>query len=130
MGKPTHDDATLMLQLMQMWPGRETDWIWSDDFEPDYEKYTAAGPTRSVDDAAFVNTRAVLNWYETIATFYKYELLNEDLLFDWLAIDSMWDRVKAHALAHRDHNPRLYENFEAMAAAQREWAAARGRAAA
>lgn len=130
MSKPTQDDAKLMLQLVQMWPVSETNWIWSDDFEPDYEKSTAARPTHSADDATFANVRSVLNWYETIGTLHKYGLLNEDLLFDWLAIDGVWQRVKSHALAHREHNQHMYENFEAMAVAQREWSAARDRAAA
>ena len=130
MGKPTHDDAKVMLQLVQMWPFEATNWIWSDDFEPDYETFAAARPGRSAEDVGIANVRAVLNWYETIGTLYKYGLLNEDLLFDWLAVHAVWDRVKAHALAHREHNRHMYENFEAMAAAQREWTAARDRAAA
>ena len=78
------------------------------------------------------NIRAVLNWYETIGTLHKHGLLNEDLLFDWLAIDLTWDRMKSHALGWREEigNTHMYENFEAMANAQREWAASRDREAA
>jgi hypothetical protein len=130
MSKPTHDDADVMLRLVQIWPFEATNWIWSDDFEPDHEKFMAARTGRGASDEGLANVRAVLNWYETIGTLYKNGLINEDLLFDWLAIDAVWQRVKSHALAHREHNHHMYENFEAMASAQREWTAARDRAAA
>jgi hypothetical protein len=58
--------------------------------------------------------------------------MNEDLLFDWLAVDLTWDRMKSHALGWREEigNPHMYENFEAMANAQRAWATSRDRKAA
>jgi hypothetical protein len=121
MSKPTHEDAQIMLQLVQAWPTDATDWIWSDDFIPDHDefmqKYPGAGEELS-------SIRAILNWYETIGTLFKHGLLNEDLLFDWLAIYAVWDRVKSHALAWRAETgePRMYENFEAMANAQVAWA--------
>ncbi len=124
MAKPTHDDATVMLQLVHSWPVEATDWIWSDDFIADYDEFEARRGDRG---EALSNIRGVLNWYETIGTLYKHGLLNEDLLFDWLAIDATWDRVKVYALAWRKgmDNPHMYENFEAMVDAQREWTAAR-----
>jgi len=49
-------------------------------------------------------------------------LINEELLFDWLAAYLVWDRVKGFALGQREESgePRIYENFEALAKAQRE----------
>ena len=46
------------------------------------------------------------------------------MLFDWLAIDAVWGRTKSYALAWREETgePRMYENFEAMANAQRRLA--------
>ncbi len=43
----------------------------------------------------------------------------DDLLFDWLAVSAVWERIKGYALGVRQGagNPRLYENFEALAAA-------------
>jgi hypothetical protein len=129
MAKPTHEDADLMLQLVRSWPVEATDWIWSDEFIPDY-KESAAKDTEAGEGSA--NIRAVLNWYETIGTLHKHGLLNEDLLFDWLAIDLTWDRMKSHALGRRAEigNPHMYENFEAMANAQTAWTASRDREAA
>jgi hypothetical protein len=118
MAKPTHEDATLMMQLVQSWPVEASNWIWSDEFIPDYDEFTARHPDGGEGSA---NIRAILNWYETIGTLYKHGLFSEELLFDWLAIDAVWERVKSHALAWREETgqPRMYENFEAMADAQR-----------
>ncbi len=129
MAKPTHEDADLMLQLVRSWPVEATDWIWSDEFIRDHDEFATK---HTEGDAGFAHIRAVLNWYETIGTLHKHGLLNEDLLFDWLAIDLTWDRMKSHALGWREEigNPHMYENFEAMANAQRTWAASRDRAAA
>ena len=122
MAKPTHKDAELMLQLVRSWPIEATDFLWSDEFVADPGELAT-----SLDGQAVANIRAVLNMYETIGTLHKHDLLNEDLLFDWLAIDLTWDRVKGYALAWRAEigNPHMYENFEAMASAQRTWAVAR-----
>jgi hypothetical protein len=128
MTKPTHDDAQIMLQLVRAWPAEATDWVWSPEFVPDHDefnrKYLDAGEEAS-------RVRAILNWYETIGTLYKHGLLNQELLFDWLAISHVWERMKSHALAWRQESgePRMYENFEMMASAQLEWEARQQRAA-
>ena len=124
MAKPTHDDAMVMLQLMQVWPAEASNWIWSDEFTPDYGQFVARHGT-SGDEPHRV--RAVLNHYETIGTLLKHGLLNEDLLFDWLAVGMVWDRLKSYALAWREEmgSSHMYENFEAAAEAQRAWTAAR-----
>ena len=122
--KPTHEDATLMLQLVQTWPVDVTNWIWSNEFVPTHEEVLAKQAQGS-DPMPMV--RGALNWYETLGTLHKYALLNENLLFDWLDVASTWNRLKSHALGIRaaSGNPRMYENFEAMAEAQGAWAAAR-----
>ena len=129
MAMPTYDDANVMLRLMEMYPAEDAGYIWSDEFNPDYEESEAKRPG---DAEAHGRLRAVLGWYESIGTLYKHGLLNEDLLFDWLAIDASWDRVKSHALAWRQAmgNVHMYENFEAMAEAQTDWSARRDRSAA
>jgi len=119
MSKPTHDDAVIMLQLVRTWPDEATNWMWSDEFTADPEQLATGRPP----ERAHANIRAVLGWYETIGTLYKHGLINEDLLFDWLAIEETWDRMRNWALAWRSEsgNPRMYENFEAMALAQQAW---------
>ncbi len=55
---------------------------------------------------------------------YKDADIMLELLFDWLAIGAVWERTKSYAVAWREETgePRMYENFEAMAIAQRELA--------
>jgi hypothetical protein len=57
-------------------------------------------------------------WYETIGTIWKHGLLDENFLFDWLAITGIWERLSPILIAMREDTPQLWENFEAMAKAQ------------
>ena len=116
----------VMLQLMQMWPAEATDWVWSSEFTADPHEFDAR---YGADVGARSRLRGAVNWYESIGTLHKFGLINEDLLFDWLAVDMVWEKLKAHVLSVREEtgNPHLYENFEAMVEAQRRWAAERDR---
>ena len=59
----------------------------------------------------------VCGWFESVGTLYKQDLLNSELLFDWLTIKLPWSRLSGFAIGVRNAagEPRLYENFEAMA---------------
>lgn len=122
MAKPTHQDANLMIQLAQ-WGSASgvpeaMNWLWSDEFETDYEEFVKKYPPGSEGAA---NITRIMNWFETIGTLYKQGLFNEELLHDWLAAYLVWDRVKGYALGSREQigEPRLNENFEALAKAQK-----------
>lgn len=111
-----------MLQIAQ-WgaasgANEAANWIWSDQFIPDYAGFIEKYPPGS---DGFAKVSRVCGWYETIGTLYKQGLINEELLFDWLAVYLVWDRVKGIALGQRAQlgEPRIYENFEALAEAQR-----------
>jgi hypothetical protein len=119
----------VMLQLMQMWPVEATDWVWSSEFIPDPHEFEASYGS---DMRALSRLRGAVNWYESIGTLHKYGLINEDLLFDWLALDMVWEKLTAHVHSMREEtgNPHLYENFEAMVETRRHWAAERDRKAA
>lgn len=120
MAKPTHDDATVMLQLAQLMNTSGTQealsWLWSDDFKREPKAYRPGSPE-------FNKLHLVLGAFETIGTLYKHQLINEDLLFDWLAVSMIWDRVRDHALAARKESgdAAIYENFELMASADQAW---------
>ena len=109
-----------MLQLAQ-WGAvtglaEATNWLWSDQFIPDYAEFVNKYPFGS---EGTLNAAKVCGYFETLATLWKHDLLNEELLFDWLAVSAVWDRIKGYALGVRQAagNPRLYENFEALAKA-------------
>jgi hypothetical protein len=108
----THEDAMLMVELAK-WGAmielnKATSVLFSDEFEPD----TA--------DARDEAVQTVLGFTETLATLVKNDLLNRDLVYDWLWIRGMWDRVGPAALRAREKAgvPQLYENFEALAQGQ------------
>ena len=120
MASPTHEDAQLMLQLAQlgtaMIPPKARGWVWSDNFVQDPDEFQAKYPPGS-DEFAYVNSIAA--WHETIATLWKRELISEELVFDWLWLAGMWERLKPVLVAQREGGvDELWTNFEAMAEAQ------------
>ncbi len=122
MGEPTYQDASLMLQLAQwgstMGLQQALNWVWSDQFVTDFAQFQEKYPPGS---DGYASASKVCGWYETLGTLYKYSLFNEELLFDWLLVSAVWDRLEGFALGLRElvGDPRLYENFEAMAKAQK-----------
>lgn len=105
----TYQDAELIVQMLQ-WGSQMgiEDAIGktlADDFDP--EKASANDP----------DIRKVLYFGETIGTFVKQNVLDRDLVLDLLAIQFSWRRVGPAALRERQRigEPRLYENYEALA---------------
>jgi hypothetical protein len=79
--------------------------VFSDDYDPE---------SASADDEP---VRKILMWGETVATMVKHDLFPENLLLDWIWVAGLWSRVRPAAYRAREHfgEPRLYENFEALA---------------
>lgn len=109
MAAPTREDAELMIQIAQWGTSLGVNdalpTLFADDFDPD-----AADPSDKP-------VAIVLAFGETIATLVKRELLSGELVHDWLWVQGMWERVAAAAAKAREKygEPRLYENFEALA---------------
>jgi hypothetical protein len=63
----------------------------------------------------------VLVFHETLGMLVKNELLDRELVHDWLWVSGAWERVRPAALAARERAgaPEVFENFEALAAGQR-----------
>jgi hypothetical protein len=122
MAKPTSDQAQLVVELaklnVQAGLPATMNWLWSDEFPPDYDEFVKKWPRGT---SEYAKVGEILNFYETIGALWKHGLLSEELLFDWLWIGGPWERVKGHALARRQrsNNERLYELFEAMAEAEK-----------
>jgi hypothetical protein len=119
MAEPTHEDALLMTQLMsvsaELGLAEANSFLWSDAFVADYAEFKKRFPAGSKEQA-YVTT--VAGWFETVGTLVKHGLFNEELVHDWLAIELVWKRLEGVLLGMREeaHEPRLYENFEALAA--------------
>ena len=120
MAKSTYQEAVLMLQLAQ-WGATvgafdAGSWVMSDEYIPNYTEFVKKFPRGS---EGYRNASKVCNYYESLGTLWKHGLIGEDLLFDWIAVRMVWERISGFALGVRQErgNPRLYENFEAMARA-------------
>lgn len=128
MARPTRDDATLMIELAQLYEAQDSaeaaGWIRSDAFIPAYDAFYAKYP-QGTPEAIKLNK--LLGFYETLGTLHKHGLMSEDLLFDWLDVQSTFERVKDIVKGMQAAiSPAMYENFEAMATAQQRWSDRRG----
>jgi hypothetical protein len=110
MASPTRDDAQLMIQIAQWGTSLGVQdampRIFADDFDPD-----------TADAMSDQAVRTMLMFGESIGTLTKNDLLSVELVLDWLWVEGIWSRVGPAALKQRDKfgEPRLYENFEALA---------------
>jgi len=105
----TKEDATLLLQILQwgamIGSNEAFQFVFSEEFDP--ESVDAHNP----------QVRTALNFSETVGTLVKQGLLDRGLVHDLWAIDASWKRLGPAALKARAHSgePRMYENFEALA---------------
>lgn len=110
MAAPTHEDAQLIVQLArwgtELGVEHAVSRVFADDFDPD-----------SADMLTDEAVRTLLVYGESIGTLTKHNLLSAQLVRDWLWVDGIWARVSAAAMRQRERfgEPRLYENFEALA---------------
>jgi hypothetical protein len=105
-------DATLIVELAK-WGSmiglpEASRTIFSDDF--DSESAEALDP----------HVQTILVFHETVGTLVKNDLLDRDLVLDWLWVSGAWERVSKAALEARAAAgaPALWENFEALARSQ------------
>ena len=119
--RPNHEDARLLIELAR-WStesgmAEAIAFLLSEDFSPSFPAFRARHPLGSDGHNRFL---AICRYYETVGVLWKHGLLNEALLFDWLAISVVWDRVEEIVAGHREEraNPFLWRNFEAAAIAQ------------
>jgi hypothetical protein len=110
MAAPGRDDALLMVQLAQWGTSLglqdAVPKVFADDFDPETADAT--------DNEA---VRTVLLYMESIGTLTKHDLLSRELVDDWLWVHGLWSRVGPAAIKLREKlgEPRMYENFEALA---------------
>ena len=114
----SHEDAMLMVELSKLGAMMGLDEASRDLFADDFDPGTAEISNPSV--------QRILFFYETIGTFVKNGLLDRDLVYDWIWAAGVWDRVAPAVARARERTgvPQLFENFEALAAGQRQPTAA------
>jgi hypothetical protein len=108
----SHEDAVLLVQLLR-W-GTElgienaSKAVLSESFDP---------KTASVNDESVAR---LLEFGEGVGTLCKHSLLDRALVQDTWAIALVWTRLEPAARRQRERfkEPRLYENFEALATSE------------
>ena len=131
-GQPDTSDAQVMIALYEAQAahnlGEVMGYIWSSDFPTDFKEFRQSFPQGS-NSTEERNLYRALGHFETIGTLHRNNLINEDLLFDWLAVDHLFARVKGFVLGVRKEigQPRMFENFEYMARRNANWKPARSR---
>lgn len=134
-GQPDTSDAQVLIALYEAQAAHniaETmGYVFSNDFPTDFKVFRQTYERGSNSTQEQGVTR-MIGYFETIGTLLRNNLINEDLVYDWLAVDMVWNRVKGYVLGHRREsgNARMYENFEYMARRNANWKPARSRPAA
>jgi hypothetical protein len=106
----TYDDANLIVQLVrwgtEMGLEDAVQTLFAEGFEP---------ASSSVDEPA---VRKMLTFGEVLGTLVKQGVLDRGLVLDLWWASGSWARVKPSAENERERlgEPRLFENFEALAA--------------
>ncbi len=107
-----HKDAELLVQLAQWGSMMELEKsmaaVMGDDFDP--ERADAMDPPIA----------RALEFYETVGTLTKRDLLDTPLVLDWLWVSGIWERLRPAVERLRDKHgvPQLFENFESLARMQ------------
>ena len=123
MAKPTTEDARLVVEFAKIAAelklAQAQDWMWSDQFPPNYEDFVKKYPRGTAEHARALQ---ICNFYETIGALWKQGLFSEEMIFEWLWIAGPWERMKGFALAQRKaaNNDSIFELFEGMAEAQKK----------
>ena len=106
----TYDDANLVVQILR-WGAdigldEATGALFADGFDPEGA------------DAHDPSVRTMLQFGEVVGTLVKQGVLDRGLVLDLWWISGSWARVGPAARRERERldEPRLYENFEALAA--------------
>jgi hypothetical protein len=122
MTKPTHQDAALLVLLAQWKTICDLDgalrWLASDRFAPDFADFARLYPPDSEEDR---KATLICAYFETIGALHEHGLINEDLLFDWLEVAPVWDRIKGYVLGQRKsvQGAAPWLHFEALAIAHK-----------
>jgi hypothetical protein len=105
----TYDDAALIMQIVRWGTEMGIDDAGQAIFADNFDAKKA-----SADD---LPVGKMLSFFETLATLVKHGILDEALVLDLWWVPGTWARVGPAAIRERERigEPRLYENYEALA---------------
>jgi len=125
MSKPTREDASILLQLMDVMVKdkdflKSVDWVIYELDVKSYEEFKEKFPKESKELKYF---RDYTSYQELIGVFVLKGLLSEDLIFDlWGQL--AWKKLEpiVYGMRKEIEMPRYLENFEVLAQRYPEWA--------
>lgn len=116
--RPNTTDAQLLMQHMQLHTasGASFGWTWLMAFEtpPTLAQLRKRHPLGSIE---YQQVQALLDSCELLSTLVKHGLINETLVLDTYWVEGVWNLSEkvCKGLRREAHEPRLLENFEALA---------------
>lgn len=121
MASPERVDVDVLLQLYQMYDRNREALLWflHDLAAKDYTAYTAQYAGTSRERVSFTS---VCGFFELAGVLVKRKLLSADLFFDVFNPTPYWERARPIVEGMRKTRPHIYESFERLEAARREWA--------
>ncbi len=107
-----HKDAELLVQLAQWSTMIELEKSMSTMLADEFDPETA--------DATDPVIARALEFFETVGTLTKNDLLDSGLVLDWLWVSGTWERLRPAVERIREKHgvPELFENFESLARLQ------------
>lgn len=119
----TKEDARLIIEFSRWaidWGFHEAN-VWIAGHAADVSSYQSFVETYPPGTPEHRHPFTVLGYFENLGLFYKHNVIDEALLFDWLDFCGPWNKLSSFAYSHREdkQNPQLWGNFEALAQAQR-----------
>jgi len=118
---PTQMDLSLMLQVEQTYrPSKEAKaFCWSKAVEG-HNAGPAFWDKHSLDSDERMYVNAYASYFEFYAFIWRKQLINEELILDWVPAQMAWQRIGPILIATREllGSQELWSGFEALAAAQ------------
>ena len=121
-GDPSQKDAELLIELYRMMaeiePINKGLWMAVEELDTKtYEEYKIKYPK---DSEGHRNLSRFLSFMELVGTLVKYNVINEDLVFD--LFPAPWERVEPIILGwQKELGPSWKENYVAMVKRKQEW---------
>ena len=120
--KPTEKDAELLIRLYRMMaevePINKGLWMAVEELEIEsYDEFIEQYPKES---EGYRNLSRFLSFMELVGVLVKYELINEDIVFDLFPIP--WDRIEPIILGwQKEFGPSWKENYVEMVNKKKDW---------
>lgn len=118
MAGPTHQDALVLLELMQTSAIRgmpdPLGWLSSPEYDAAYASFRRKYPPGT---EMYEVAMRIVQHFDTLGVLWKHGLVQEDLAFDSAPVDGVWERIQGFVMGVREElrSPMYGAHFEMMA---------------